>query len=152
VAVEAVEGTRRDCPHASCGLARGLDKGETVTSESGTPFTRKMAKVLESYVITADCDRGSDPGDYDLAMAAIGHIKAQTRTVGDIEYGPAQSDEIRRCSKCGQWPSQPEIITTGYLRLGSNPDQMDNPIKQRGYFIYPDPGEDMIEVMIVRKT
>jgi len=41
-------------------------------------------------------------------------------------------------------------ITTGWFKLGPNLDQMENPIKQRGWFVYPDEGEGMVEVMIVR--
>jgi len=43
-----------------------------------------------------------------------------------------------------------DIITTGWFKLGHNPDQAENPIAQRGWFVYPDPGEGMVEVMIVR--
>ncbi len=44
---------------------------------------------------------------------------------------------------------QADIILTGYFRLGLNPDQLK--VKDRGWFVYPDPGEDLIPVMIVRR-
>ena len=43
-----------------------------------------------------------------------------------------------------------DIITKGWLKLGYNPDQAKNPIHQRGWFVYPDPGEGMIEVILVK--
>lgn len=43
-----------------------------------------------------------------------------------------------------------EIIAQGWFRLGPNPDQMDNPIRQRGWFVYPDPAEGMVPVILVR--
>jgi len=43
-----------------------------------------------------------------------------------------------------------DIITTGWIKVGYNPDQGKNPIHQRGWFVYPDPGENMIPVMLVK--
>jgi len=45
---------------------------------------------------------------------------------------------------------QKDIITRGWLRPGTNPDQAKNPIEQRGWFIYPDEEEGMIPVMLVK--
>ena len=45
---------------------------------------------------------------------------------------------------------QKDVITIGWLKLGYNPNQAENPIHQRGWFVYPDPGEGMEEVVIVK--
>lgn len=44
--------------------------------------------------------------------------------------------------------SNSDIITKGYFHLGPNPDQPK--MEDRGWFVYPNPGEDRIPVMIVR--
>jgi len=45
---------------------------------------------------------------------------------------------------------QKDIITTGYMVQG--PNRHDQPkVRDRGWMIYPDPGEGRIAVMIVRR-
>ena len=43
-----------------------------------------------------------------------------------------------------------DIIATGFFHLGPNPDQTENAVQNRGWMIYPEQKEGMIEVMIVR--
>lgn len=78
--------------------------------------------------------------------------------IGDQNIGPIADREFVFGSHVGMvdfvplytHPPATDIITKGWMVKGHNPDQMDNPIKQRGWFVYPEEGEDMIEVMIVR--
>jgi len=45
-----------------------------------------------------------------------------------------------------------DIITIGFFHLGPNPDQTENADQNRGWMIYPEQKEGMIEVMIVKKN
>jgi len=43
-----------------------------------------------------------------------------------------------------------DIILTGYMRLGPNSDQLK--VSDRGWFVYPDPGEGLVPVMLIKTT
>ena len=43
---------------------------------------------------------------------------------------------------------QTDIITEGWFKPGPNQDQSN--VRDRGWFVYPDKGEGMVKVMIVR--